>query len=234
MPTPRVLVVEDSYDLRTELVDHLRHVGLDTHGVATARELFSHMAASSWDIVLLDLSLPDGDGLVAAHRLRRDYPQSLGLIIITARGQASDRIAGAEVGADAYLVKPLNILELRAVIDNLVRRIRALQAPETRPPHWVLSSGTLELTAPNGVTTVLTGSETLVLKQLLSSPSKTMSREALCSVLVPTGENREDTRRLDSLISRMRSKVQRDSETPLPIRSLRNMGYIFTDECDVL
>ncbi len=221
----RVLVVDDATDLREEMVDYLRFSGYDAHGVGSVAGLVECLESEPWQVVLLDLGLPDGDGLVAAHRLRRERGLTLGIIMVTARGQVEDRIAGARAGADAYLVKPVDLRELHAIIGHLVQRL-ALSA-EPPAPAWRIDRAEQALIAPDGSAVPLTGAERIVLEKLLAEAGRPVARETLCEGL-PPGGSPDETRRLDSLISRLRAKVATHTDLPLPIRAIRNIGYAFT------
>lgn len=221
-----MLVVEDAADLRLELVDYLRFYGMDADGVENIAEMNRSLGEKPCDVLVLDLGLPDGDGLAAAAQVRARIGLTLGIVIVTARGHVEDRIAGFSVGADAYLVKPVNPRELKAVIDQLLTRLRkAGETPAT--PGWRLDATTLQLFSPGGAVTDLTGSEARLLAHLLSVPGTVISREELCRHL-PPGGLADETRRLDTLVSRLRTKVEQAGGVALPIKTFRNLGYAFT------
>jgi DNA-binding response OmpR family regulator len=229
MRRPRVLVIEDDIDLQTELVDFLRFYGTDAAGEGTVAGMLRRMQEEHWDVVVLDLGLPDGDGIAAARRLREMRKLKLGIVMVTARGHVDDRIAGLHAGTDAYLVKPVNPRELKAVIDQLMTRLGDAVAAPTMPtnPGWRLDDETLQLTAPDGTVIPLTGAEALVLKRLMQAQGKVVTRAELSKELPPGGDP-DETRRLDSLISRLRSKVAQATGLELPVKTFRNLGYSVT------
>lgn len=147
------------------------------------------------------------------------------IIMVTARGHVEDRIEGISAGADAYLVKPINLKELKATVDHLNLRLRQHldEAPPTQP-QWQLNQLSLELICPNANRINLTVTESSLLKALLDQAGQPVSRDKLCSYLPPGSQ--DDTRRLDSILSRLRSKAK-DAGVNLPIHTLRNKGYTF-------
>ena len=179
-----------------------------------------------WNIILLDLTLPDGNGIHASAELRRQYGLSLGIIMVTARGHVDDRIEGITAGADAYLVKPINLKELRATIDQIHQRVALFNLGQDTSGSWRLDQQSLILTCPEGNKIPLTVTESLLLKVLLDQLGHPVTRDALCNYL-PPGSSQDDTRRLDSILSRLRSKAKKEAGINLPIHTLRNKGYTF-------
>ncbi len=218
MPKIHVLVVEDAPDLRLELVDYLQFKGYHAEGVGSIGAMQASLRAAPWHVVVLDLGLPDGDGMDAARWVRAHSGQSVGLVMATARGRLDDRIDGLGAGADAYLVKPVEPRELQAVIERLASRLSGT--------GWRIAPGSRQLLAPNGLAVPLTGAEALVLERLLAVRPHKLTREELNAVLGPGGDP-GDTRRLDTLISRLRSKVQAETQLALPVQTFRNQGFAF-------
>lgn len=223
-----VLVVEDAADLRFELVDYLRFYGMKADGVENIGEMMRQLESGTWDVLVLDLGLPDGDGLAAAQRVRERFGLKPGIVIVTARGHVEDRITGICAGADAYLVKPVNLRELKAVIDRLMVRLKNGENP-VQADTWKLDAATLRLHAPGGGAISLTGAEARLLACLFEKPGQVASREILCRDL-PPGGSPDETRRLDTLLSRLRAKIEQETGTELPIKTFRNLGYSFTGQ----
>lgn len=225
MVVPRVLVVEDNPDLRIEIVDYLKFCNFEVGSAGSVQEMAQALRHQSWSILLLDLTLPDGDGLDAARELRKQYGLKLGIVMVTARGHVEDRIKGITAGADAYLIKPINLKELRATIGHLQLRLQhvALEPPVT---IWQLDQQSLELICPNSARIPLTVTESSLLKALLEQRGQPITRDSLCDCL-PPGSAQDDTRRLDSILSRLRSKAKKEAGVNLPIHTLRNKGYVF-------
>lgn len=226
MRATTVLVVDDNADLLTEIVDFLQLYGFDTLKAQSVESTLTTIESNHVDVVVLDLGLPDGDGLMALQRIRARHRLDIGVVITTARGQLDQRLCGHDLGADAYLIKPVDLDELRAVIVNVARRVAAL-ARRGDGRTWSIDLIRQRLTCPDGVSVPLTGAELQLLGVLLGSPGGPVSRTSLCRRIATTPDA-DGTRRLDSLVSRLRSKVARYSTVALPIRSFRNQGYAFT------
>lgn len=226
MTIPRILVVEDNPDLRIEIVDYLKFCGYKADGADSIQQMQHALRYEHWNMLLLDLTLPDGDGLAAAKDLRDVYGLKLGIIMVTARGYVEDRIEGISTGADAYLVKPINLKELKATIDHLSLRLSEPMKESPPPAQWQLDQTSLELICPNAHHVSLTVTESSLLKVLLDQAGQPISRDELCQHL-PPGSSNDDTRRLDSILSRLRSKTKKEAGVNLPIHTLRNKGYTF-------
>src|SRR5690606_28208742 len=226
MSIPRILVVEDNPDLRIEIVDYLKFCHYTATGADSIQQMQDALRDEHWNILLLDLTLPDGDGLATAKKLRSIYGLKLGIIMVTARGHVEDRIEGISSGADAYLVKPINLKELKVTIDQLNLRISELLNETSSPTHWLLDQQALELICPNNHRIGLTVTESSLLKALLNQPGQAVTRDELCNYL-PPGNHHDNTRRLDSILSRLRSKTKKETGISLPIHTLRNKGYVF-------
>lgn len=226
MKRTRVLIIEDAHDIREELVNHLRFSGFEVQSVHNVASMRDWLEREYWDVLVLDLSLPDTDGLAVAESLRKHHGLRLGIIMVTAKGHPEERIAGLNAGADTYLVKPVNPRELKAVIDQLVKRLRVNDIPAT-DTGWALHQNPLQLLSPEGAMVPLTGAEARLLTVLLSNPGEVIGREQLCHTLNPRSSLQE-TRNLDSLVSRLRSKVGQQAGVSLPIQTFRNHGYCFT------
>lgn len=226
-PAP-IALVEDNSSLRTELVFHLNCAGFVATGLADGAALDQHLACLPCSLVILDLGLPGEDGLSICRRLRASRPE-IGIVMLTARGMAGDRLAGLQDGADAYLVKPTPPEELLAVVRNLLRRLQA----STRPPEprsWCFNAATLRLTTPAGLALTLTHAESTLLQTLLRHAPGPASRRQLVEAL---GGNYLDfdERRLEMAISRLRRKPAQAAPDEEPIRAARGVGYQLTVAC---
>lgn len=222
----KILMVEDDDDLRDSLHAYLSDVGFLVHAMASAETLAQDLAEVAPDIVILDLNLPGMDGLDAAQIVRAHEPA--GLIMLTGRSMRTDRLQGLAAGADHYLVKPADPVELEMVIRNLVRRLRgpdAAAAPND-PDVWVLDAKHWRLRAPDGSAMSLTSAEKHLLEHLMSQPGEPAARGALMPPRAQ-GDLDAEGRGLDVLVFRLRRKVERDCGRPLPLLSARGIGYVF-------
>ncbi|RJG05392.1 DNA-binding response regulator [Noviherbaspirillum cavernae] len=226
-----IALVEDNDSLRTELAFHLTCAGHAVTGLADGAALDLHLATQPCRLVVLDLGLPGEDGLSICARLRQSRPE-IGIVMLTARGMAHDRLAGLQGGADAYLVKPAPAEELLAVITNLLRRLAAAgSVPAAAPaPAWIFNQRKLTLTAPNGEMLTLTHAESLLLQTLQRNAPEPASRRQLVEAL---GGNYLDfaEHRLEVAISRLRRKLSQAWPEAEAIRAARGVGYLLTQPC---
>lgn len=220
----KILMVEDDDDLRDSLHGYLSDVGFEVRAMASAETLAQALADMTPDIVILDLSLPGMDGLDAAQIVRAHEPA--GLIMLTGRSMHTDRLQRLAAGADHYLVKPADPVELEMVIRNLVRRLRGPDAVAPDSDMWVLDAKHWRLRAPDGATMSLTSAEKHLLEHLMAHPGEPAPRGALMPPR-PQSDPDADGRALDVLVFRLRRKVERDCGRPLPLLSARGIGYVF-------
>jgi DNA-binding response OmpR family regulator len=222
----RLLLVEDSERLRDLLAHPLRAAGYGLDAVGSVAELFSSVACVQHDLIIIDLGLPDGDGLDAIRTLR-----AMGLVtpilIITARGSIDDRVSGLDSGADDYLIKPFNHAELLARVRALLRRPSELQGP-------VLRKGNIELDEATGQvrcgdkTIELRLSERRLLAVLLRRAGSVVPKSAIEEALSEFG--RELTANaVEALVSRTR-KALADAHSGIAIETVRGIGYLLKEE----
>jgi two-component system response regulator PhoP len=230
--SPCVAVIEDDEDLRSNLLLTLRGKRLAAWGAASAEEFYREHAVTPADIVLVDLGLPGEDGLSALRHLRRN--SALGIIVVTARGGAENRIAGLEAGADHYFIKPVNTRELLAAIDSLWRRIvasaaateaAATPAPVINADHWQLEPTALTLKLPDGRNVQLSDREFNLLACLMAAQGLVVGKTALHTATFPDADE-IDLHRVDVVVSRLRQKAESQLGMPLPIRTIFGKGFV--------
>lgn len=219
----RVAMVEDDADLLDEASFSLRHEGFDVAACASGRELDELLRRESVDVAVLDIGLPGEDGLAIARRLRRDHPQC-GIVMLTARAEVADRIAGMEEGADAYLAKPADFRELALVVRAVARRVAPAESPGAS--GLILAVRDEALTLPGGARVELTRSETLVLSRLARAPGQQATRSQLAEALGARYAD-YDPRRLEAVISRLRKKLALAGLDGDALRAVRHAGYLF-------
>lgn len=233
----RVLLVEDDRDLSETLARFLTRMGIEVR-TAESIESLNLQEPLNVDVILLDVNLPGESGMIAASRFRQQ--SNVGIIMLTARSAVEDRIMALSIGADSYLVKPVDPRELEAAIRSLHRRLNAppssasSQTIETDPTHWVFDVSKWSLNPPYGQPLVLSAMEYHFISLLVQNAGEAVSRERILSGLGKYSGDAE-ARSLDTLLSRLRRKVEIASpETPLPIRSVRGIGYVFAESVEVI
>ena len=231
-----ILIVDDDPEIRRLLVDYLARNGLAALAARDGREMWQALARNAVDLIVLDLTLPDSDGLTLCRDLRAK--STLPVLMLTARGEETDRIIGIEMGADDYLVKPFNPRELLARIKSILRRTRALPPnlhPETARylcfGGWTLDTAARLLSSPDGVATPLSGGEYRLLRILLDHPNRVLNRDQL-SELTQGREAEAYDRAIDVQVSRLRQRLHDDSREPRLIKTVRGEGYVLACAVD--
>jgi two-component system, OmpR family, response regulator ResD len=222
-----VLVVEDEPAIAEIVSRYLQRAGYQTAVAGTGRDALGRAEASPPDVVVLDLMLPDIDGLEVMRRLRRDKRRRGAIILLTARGEESDRIIGLRLGADDYVVKPFSPGELVARVDAVLRRVEPL--PERQPP---LRFDGLEIdpaartVALNGHPVELTGREFELLLFLGRHPGQAFTRDQLMDHVWQYAFY-IDTSTVTVHIRRLRAKLEPDPARPRFIETVWGVGYRF-------
>lgn len=233
---PRVLIVEDEEDLRQAMIDYLTLEGWDVTGAGDIAGCQPWLRDPRGGVVVLDLGLPDGDGLVGlAHQIER---QRHGLVLATARGRLEDRIRGYNEGGDAYLVKPVDLRELVAVVRGVASRLsRRLPDQPTQPPPnlgiWTLGIVKWRLTAPNGAQCALSNYEVRLLTLFAEQPGLTLTKAEMIRGVDREGRGYEP-RNLEILIRRLRNKCEEEMGMEIPIQTVHRLGYAFLAEIRVV
>lgn len=221
----RIVLIEDDTDLYALLKYNLEKEGFTLEGSQTGRGALDLCRRVKPDLVLLDIMLPDSDGLDICKGIRNDATLAhTPVIFLTARASETDRIVGLELGANDYIVKPFFVREL-------IARIK-LQFRTQVAPTRVLKAGTLELDRSScqvrlaGETIALTATEFRLLEYLMTRPGIVFSRDQLLNAV--WGQDRAITdRTVDVYILRLRQKIEKDPTAPILIQSVRGFGYSF-------
>jgi two-component system, OmpR family, response regulator len=232
--TPHVLIVDDDREIRRLVGRFLTENGLRATAVGDAAEADAALAAGAFDLVVLDLMLPGEDGLSFARRLRQR--DKLPILMLTARGEDTDRIVGLEIGVDDYLAKPFNPRELLARIRAVLRRSsesgpRTPKARVHRFAGWLLDVIRRELRRADGTLVPTTDTEFDLLAVFAENPQRVLSRDHLLDRLRGREAQAFD-RSIDVAVMRLRRKIEIDSARPELIKTVRNGGYVFTPDVE--
>jgi two-component system, OmpR family, response regulator QseB len=213
-----ILLVEDDPELGSGVRIALVDQGFSVIWVRRLDEASRELDSSLTDLVLLDLGLPDGDGLTLLKRLRQDR-KTLPVLVLTARDALDDRLAGLDGGADDYLVKPFALAELLSRIRSLARRSFGFDGDSLELRGLVLHEATMRVSV-DGVTVELSRSEFLLLSTLVKRADRVVTRRVLEEQVLPGGLNNESNV-LDVHISNLRKKIGNGY-----VRTIRGVGYV--------
>lgn len=230
MATQQILVVDDDQKLRDLLRRYLQEQGFAVETAENGQAMDLVLEQMQPDLIVLDLMMPGEDGLSIARRLRQtgDIP----IIILSAKGDEVDRIVGLEVGADDYLAKPFNPRELLARIHSVLRRSEKREEGQAEPRiqfgPYQMDLNSYSLMKGNERVELTTG-EFELLRHLAARPNHVMSRDYLLDLLDDGVEGAFD-RSIDVRITRIRKKIEEDPHHPRYIKTVRGVGYLFSDQ----
>jgi len=232
-----ILVVDDDAEIRALLGEYLQKSGCKATVAADGKAMWAALARGKIDLIVLDLMLPGEDGLALCRKLRAE--SDMPVIMLTARGEETDRIVGLEIGADDYLAKPFSPRELLARIKSVLRRHRSLprnlRAEEARAivfAAWRLDTVARHLVSPDGVVTSLSGAEFRMLRIFLGHPNHVLSRDQL--MMLTHGHEAEPfDRSIDNQVSRLRHRLGEDPSDPKIIKTVRGEGYVLAVPVEV-
>ena len=232
-PATHIAIVDDEPEITLLLGNYLHQHGYRISQMHSGRALIELMNADPPALVLLDIGLPGEDGFSIARRLREHW--RCGLVIVTGRGDAVDKVVGLEIGADDYVTKPFDLRELAARVKAVLRRIEPAEKPEPalsaagretfRFAHWQLDVGARRLCDAHGTETVLTAGEFDLLCTLLRHPGRVLSRDFLLEQTRGRDAGPFD-RTIDVQVGRLRKKIEADPDQPQVIKSVRGAGYV--------
>jgi two-component system, OmpR family, response regulator len=236
--TGHILVVDDQKEICEVVQQYLSSEGYRVSVANDGGGMRRVMGQAEVDLVILDLMLPGEDGLTLARQLREE--STVGIIILTGRGETVDRIIGLEMGADDYLPKPFHLRELLARVKSVLRRASSRAQKEkpsgararARFAGWHLDLSTRELVSPDGGEVRLTTGEFDLLAAFVNNANQVLSRDRLLDL----ARNREAgpfDRTIDVQVGRLRRKLEPDPQKPTMIKTVRGTGYIFTPTVEV-
>ncbi len=225
----KILIVEDEESIRKFIKISLKREKFEVFEASSAEEGLQKTLQETPDVIILDIMLPGMNGFEFCEKLKKQN-ESIGVIILTARGQDVDKIMGLTFGADDYMVKPFNPLELTARINSLLRRIKHTNKEESN----FINSREFKIDLyskkifKNDIELDLTPKEFLLMKMFIQNPSKALSRDELLNV-VWGYEYMGDTKIVDVNIRRLRSKVEKNPSEPQYIETVWGTGYRWGD-----
>ncbi len=229
---PHILICDDDAEIRRLLADFLEGQGYAVSTVADGRDLARRFPnIDDLDLAILDVMLPGKSGIEICRELRA--VSNIPILMLTARGDETDRIVGLEIGADDYMSKPFGPNELLARIKALLRRARMAHSAT---PHnhsrvfefegWRLDPGRRELRNPNGVIIDLSAGEFDMLMAFLEAPQRVLTREQLLEAMGNKSTSVFD-RSIDVQVSRLRRKIESSDDSEALVKTVRGAGYLF-------
>lgn len=236
---PAILVVDDDPDICQLVSQFLEPHGFQVSTAGDGRGMRRIMADKAFDLVILDLMLPDEDGLALCRELRA--ASRVPIIFLTAVSGETDRVVGLEMGADDYLGKPFSSRELLARVRAVLRRVEAPPTPSQEPqPHgrsltfsgWRLDTARRQLSSPDGVLVELSGAEYELLYLFLKNPQIVLNRDQLLEETRGRMAGPFD-RTIDVQVGRLRRKIEIDPKTPELIKTVRGGGYVLAADVEI-
>ena len=224
----RLLLVDDEAALREPLAEYLSRQGFSVTEAANAAQARSLLKSELPDLVLLDIMMPGEDGLSLCRHLAETH--AIPTILLTARGEATDRIVGLEIGADDYVVKPFEPRELVARIRSVLRRSAKGAGPVADDElfefeGWQLDPLKRRLSDPEGVMVSISSAEFRLLLAFLEHPRQVLDRDRLLD-MVQGREAHLFDRAVDNQVSRLRRKIEADNRNPVLIQTVWGGGYM--------
>lgn len=233
-----ILIVDDDAEIRSLLGAYLDKNGYRTTTAADGDAMWKVLARTAVDLIVLDVMMPGDDGLTLCRKLQSESDTPV--IMLTARGEETDRIVGLEMGADDYLAKPFSPRELLARIKSVLRRYRSLprnlrpdDAREIVFGGWRLDTVARHLVSADGVVTSLSGAEYRLLKVFLNHPNRVLTRDQL-TMFAKGHEADPLDRSIDIQVSRLRHRLNDDAGEPAIIKTVRGEGYVLAVPVEVV
>jgi two-component system OmpR family response regulator len=225
----RLLIVDDDPDITELITSYFTTQGFDVTAAHSADQMRQALDRELIDLVLLDIGLPDGDGIALTRTLRERWHGAV--IIVSGKGDSVDRIVGLEVGADDYVTKPFELRELLARAKSVLRRVGTTAAAPDREvlafEGWRIDLQARTLHNPRSEEVELTTGEFDLLTVFVRHPNRVLSRDQILDLTRNRPAGPFD-RTIDVQVGRLRRKIEKDAERPALIKAVRGAGYIFT------
>ena len=243
MSVPKILIVEDDLDMQEMMVSFMQKNGFMVIVANNADELTEKLKSQRVDLILLDVMLGDGNGISICREIRET--NNIPIIIVSALSADQDRLSGFEVGADDYIVKPFNPQILLAKVKAILKRGTKIASlayrRNTNIYHfndWIYNGKKDIVISPKGFQISLSKKETKILKVFLTNSHITLTREEIANSIDDNRKEDEtlnlaESRAIDVLVGRLRSKIEIDTKNPSLIKTERGIGYIFSTEVEV-
>ena len=232
-----ILVVDDEEEMRDIVRTLLELNGFEVIEAKNASEMYEEIAKNTFSLIVLDIGLPESDGLTAMKKMRVNY--DVPIVLLTGKGDIIDKVLGLELGADDYITKPFHSHELIARIKSVLRRSSPKNITDSTDDiqstiyfnGWRLDTNSRDLFNPQKENIMITGHEYSILLALIRASGRPLTREQL---LDSVGNGRHDhssfDRSLDVMVAKLRKKLGDNPKTPNFIRTVRNSGYMFIAE----
>ena len=243
MSVPKILIVEDDLDMQEMMVSFMQKNGFMVIAANNADELTEKLKSRRIDLILLDVMLGDENGISICREIRET--NNIPIIIVSALSADQDRLSGFEVGADDYIVKPFNPQILLAKVKAILKRGTKIASlayrRNTNIYHfndWIYNGKKDIVISPKGFQISLSKKETKILKVFLTNSHITLTREEIANSIDDNRKEDEtlnlaESRAIDVLVGRLRSKIEIDTKNPSLIKTERGIGYIFSTEVEV-
>lgn len=226
----KILVVDDDPDVRDIVERCLKDAGFRVWTAADGSKVFHTISEHGIDLAIIDVMLPDTDGLMLTRKLKEH--SSIGVIILSGRGETTEKVIGLEIGADDYIGKPFEPRELLARVRSVLRRLtQTTEAPSVETTaftfdDWLLNVTARTLTSPKGEIIELSSGEFNLLKAFVEHPNRVLSRDQLLD-FTHANDTPAFDRSVDVRVGRVRKKIEVDPQNPQFIKTIRNGGYMF-------
>ena len=243
MSVPKILIVEDDLDMQEMMISFMQKNGFMVIAANNSDELTKKLKSQRVDLILLDVMLGDENGISICREIRET--NNIPIIIISALSDDQNRLSGFEVGADDYIVKPFNPQILLAKVKAILKRGTKIASLAYRRNtniyhfnNWIFNGKKDILISPDEVQISLSKKETKILKVFLTNSHITLTREEIANSIDDTRKEDEtlnlaESRAIDVLVGRLRSKIETDTKNPSLIKTERGIGYIFSTEVEV-